>query len=107
MYWTCKPSLCSTCKSSSQIGEMLQVLVWRPACSDKALSFDDLKARHTTAVTIQAVLLIALVSPAADSLHLAAVLCLPADMGCVLRTYSGPSLFVKMFPGHIRSLVVA
>ena len=86
---------------------MLQVLAWRLACSNKALSFDDLEARHNTAVAIQAVLLIALMIPAADSLHLAAVLRLPADMGCVLQTYSSPPLFVKLFPGQVRRLIMA
>lgn len=77
------------------------------ACSNKALSFDDLKTRHTTAVTIQAVLLIVLMSPAAYSLHFAAILSLPADTGRVLFLDGGPTLFIELSPGQVGSLIVA
>ena len=76
-------------------------------CSNKALALDDLETRYAAIVAIQAILQIALMGPAADSLHLAAVLCLPADMHCVLCMYSSPALLVEGFPGFVGSLVMA
>ncbi len=66
----------------------------------------DPKALHTAAVAIQTVLLIMFTTPAADSLHLAAIFCLPASAVLLLCTYCDPSLFIKVPPGSVCSLIV-
>ena len=66
----------------------------------------DPKALHTAAVAIQTVLLIMFTTPAADPLHLAAIFCLPASAVLFLCTQCDPSLFIKVPPGSICSLIV-
>lgn len=105
MYWTCLLDVGSGIDTGTASSSKRRS--GKHACSNKALSFDDLETGHTTAVTIQAVLLIVLMIPAAYSLHFAAVLSLPADTGRVLFLDSGPTLFIELFPGQVGSLIVA
>ena len=76
-------------------------------CCYQALPLDDSKAAHTTVVSIQTVLLEMSLTPAADSLHLAAIFRLPANAWRVLCMDSSPTLFIELSPGPVGHLIMA
>ena len=58
-------------------------------------------------MTVQAVLLKVFLLPTTDSLHLAAICCLPTDALPRFSNRRPPSLFIELSPHLVSSLIVA
>ena len=75
-------------------------------CDDQTTPLHNSKAMHTAAMSIETVLLKMPVTPASDSFHFAAILCLPANAVLDLFTCCGPALLIEIFPRPVCSLLM-